>query len=106
MGLSRIYRETLDAWGRALGAEHPNTLTTKGNLASALMQRGAFVEAEGIQRETLDVWRRVLGAEHPNTLASTTNWREAKRCGICGSISSARREPRIRPKKCPPTLTG
>jgi hypothetical protein len=58
---------------RMLGAEHPSTLTSAGNLAAALARRGKYTEAEAIEREMLGVLKRVLGAEHPDTLSSAAN---------------------------------
>jgi hypothetical protein len=56
-----------------LGAEHPDTLTTAGNLAGSLAYQGKHADAERFGREVLEVRKRVLGAEHPNTLASASN---------------------------------
>jgi hypothetical protein len=55
---------------RVLGAEHPDTLMSAGNLASSLSDQGKHAGAERIQREVHGVLKRVLGAEHPHTLAS------------------------------------
>ena len=57
----------------ALGAEHPNTLTSRGNLARVLGDLGRLEEAEAEHRAVLDGLTRVLGAEHPNTLTSRNN---------------------------------
>jgi tetratricopeptide (TPR) repeat protein len=56
-----------------LGAEHPNTLATAGNLALSLSGQGKYADAERIEREVLRVRRRVLGTEHPNTLVTAGN---------------------------------
>ncbi|MEI6162120.1 MAG: MFS transporter [Roseococcus sp.] len=56
-----------------LGAEHPDTLATAGNLAQSLSRQGKYADAERIEREVLGVRRRVLGEEHPETLLSTAN---------------------------------
>jgi hypothetical protein len=56
-----------------LGAEHPDTLRTAGNLAQSLSGQGKYAEAEQIEREVLDVKRRVLGEEHPSTLTTANN---------------------------------
>jgi hypothetical protein len=55
------------------GPEHPDTLTSAGNLANSLTCQGRYAEAEAIEREVLAVRRRVLGAEHPNTLTSASH---------------------------------
>jgi hypothetical protein len=64
----RIEREVLCASRRVLGEEHPDTLTSAGNLASSLSRQGKYAEAERIEREVLCASRRVLGEEHPDTL--------------------------------------
>jgi hypothetical protein len=46
-----------------LGAEHPTTLTTAGNLAESLKSQGKYDEAEKLAREVLAVRKRVLGAD-------------------------------------------
>ena len=63
-------RELLDVKRRVLGPEHPDTLTTMGNLACSLCDQGKHAEAEQMFREVLDLQRRVLGPEHPETLAT------------------------------------
>jgi hypothetical protein len=55
---------------RVHGAEHPDTLTTAGNLAASLSNQGKYADAERIEREVHGVRKRVLGAEHPRTLSS------------------------------------
>ena len=55
---------------RVLGEEHPDTLTSAGNLASSLSDQGKHAEAEEMLRAALAVCRRVLGSAHPDTLAT------------------------------------
>jgi hypothetical protein len=55
---------------RVLGKEHPDTLTTTGNVAACLSHQGNYVEAE---REVLGTTRRVLSDEHPSTLWSANS---------------------------------
>ena len=66
-------REVLGALKRVLGAEHPDTLATEGNLAVSLRGQGKYAEAEALGREVLGVRKRVLGAEHPDTLRTESN---------------------------------
>ena len=61
-------RELLDVQRRVLGAEHPDTLYTRSNLAASLNGQGRHAEAEQMELELLDVQRRVLGETHPDTL--------------------------------------
>ena len=55
------------------GADHPDTLTSRGNLALVLGVLGRFEEAEREHRATLDSRTRILGADHPDTLTSRGN---------------------------------
>jgi len=62
---------------QVLGAEHPGTLITAGNLADSLSSQGKHDEAVAMQREVLAVRQRVLGAEHPDTLTAAVNLAES-----------------------------
>ena len=53
-----------------LGAEHPDTLTSKNSLAAVLQDRGKYKEAEQLHQETLAGRQKMLGAEHSDTLTS------------------------------------
>jgi hypothetical protein len=55
-----------------LGAEHPNTLTSRNNVA-LLRDLGRFEDAEAEHRAEWEASVRVLGAEHPHTLTSRSN---------------------------------
>jgi non-specific serine/threonine protein kinase/serine/threonine-protein kinase len=55
---------------RALGAEHPDTLSSKALEGVVSSAQGRYAEAETLFRETLEMRRRVLGNEHPDTLES------------------------------------
>jgi hypothetical protein len=56
-----------------LGPEHPDTLATANNLATALGHQGKHAEAVTVYRELLPIVRRVMGPEHPHTLATAIN---------------------------------
>lgn len=56
-----------------LGAEHPDTLVSRNNLANALDSQGKHVEAEQEHRAVLAIRERVLGAEHPDVFQSCHN---------------------------------
>jgi tetratricopeptide (TPR) repeat protein len=56
-----------------LSAEHPDTLTSRSNLALALWDLGRHEEAAAEHRAVLDTRTRVLGVEHPDTMASRSN---------------------------------
>ncbi|KAK7582824.1 hypothetical protein V3481_012122 [Fusarium oxysporum f. sp. vasinfectum] len=56
-----------------LGEEHPDTLTSMGNLASTYWNQGRLKEAEELQVDVMEIRKRVLGEEHPDTLTSMAN---------------------------------
>ena len=56
-----------------LGAEHPDTLISRSNLAALLRNLGRLEEAEAENRAVQGIQTGVLGAEHPDTLASRSN---------------------------------
>ncbi len=57
----RIYEEVFNIKERVLGAEHPDTLTTRHNMAWALDKQGKYDEAMRIYEEVLNIQERVLG---------------------------------------------
>jgi len=68
------------AWSQAYtgrladhGEEHPDTLTSRNNLANVLGDLGRLEEAEAEHRAVLEIRRWVLGEEHPDTLTSRNN---------------------------------
>ncbi|RKK27668.1 hypothetical protein BFJ66_g16550 [Fusarium oxysporum f. sp. cepae] len=71
-----------------LGEEHPDTLTSMGNLASIYSNQGRWKEAEELGVDVMEIRKRVLGEEHPYTLTSMGNlastywnqgrWKEAE----------------------------
>src|SRR3984957_1101601 len=58
---------------RMFGAEHPDTLTSIGNLASTYWNQGRWKDAEELQVQVMEMRKRILGAEHPDTLTSMSN---------------------------------
>ena len=58
---------------KLLDAEHPDTLTSMGNLANEYGNLGILNEAEQLGAQVLDMRMKMLGAEHPNTLKSMGN---------------------------------
>ena len=68
-----LYQETLQLTEKALGKEHPNTLTSINNLAVLFESQGKYDAAEPLYRETLQLTEKVLGKEHPDTLTSMNN---------------------------------
>ena len=56
-----------------LGPDHPDTLTSRNNLACAYQSAGELAEAIALYEQTLADRERVLGADHPDTLTSRNN---------------------------------
>ena len=63
----------------ALGADHPDTMTTRHNLANAYRDAGRTAEAITMHEQNLADRERVLGADHPDTLATRNNLANAYR---------------------------
>ena len=53
-----------------LGPDHPNTLTSRNNLAYAYQSAGQLDQAIPLFQATLTDFERVLGPDHPDTLNS------------------------------------
>ncbi|MEV4220803.1 FxSxx-COOH system tetratricopeptide repeat protein [Nonomuraea sp. NPDC049725] len=64
---------------RVLGADHPNTLTSRNNLANAHCAAGDLSRAIPLYEATLADRERVLGVDHPDTLQSRNNLANAFR---------------------------
>ena len=58
---------------RVLGPDHPDTLTSRNNLAAAYRAAGRLDEAISLNEQVLAARERVLGPDHPDTLASRNN---------------------------------
>ncbi|MFF5083645.1 tetratricopeptide repeat protein [Actinoplanes sp. NPDC000266] len=58
---------------RVLGDDHPDTLTSRHNLAGGYESAGRVAEAITLYEQVLIDQRRVLGNDHPGTLASRSN---------------------------------
>ena len=76
-----MHEQTLAARERVLGPEHPSTLASRDNLASAYQDAGRIAEAITLHEQTLAARERVLGPEHPSTLASRDNLASAYSAG-------------------------
>ena len=64
---------------RVLGADHPDTLGTRNDLANAYQAAGRTAEAIALHEQNLAVRERVLGADHPDTLGTRNNLANAYR---------------------------
>ncbi len=58
---------------QTLGADHPDTQSSRNNLAYAYRAAGRTAEAIPLYEQTLADRERVLGADHPDTLSSRNN---------------------------------
>ena len=73
----------VDALAGLLGPDHPDTLTSRNDLAGAYESAGRLTEAITLYEQVLTDRTRVLGEDHPDTLTSRDNlayaYREAGR---------------------------
>ncbi|MFF2124501.1 FxSxx-COOH system tetratricopeptide repeat protein [Streptomyces olivochromogenes] len=67
------YQRLTDAHTTQLGIDHPDTLTSRNNLAGAYRAAGDLGRAIPLLEQTLTDSTRVLGEEHPDTLTSGNN---------------------------------
>ena len=72
-GPKAMYERVLASDERTLGADHPDTLATVGNLAEVLRQQGKLDEAKAMYERALAGQERALGADHPDTLSTVNN---------------------------------
>ena len=64
---------------RVLGEDHPNTVTSRNNLAYAYESAGRLTEAITLYEQVLTDSIRILGEDHPHTLAWRNNLANAYR---------------------------
>tara|TARA_R110002072_G_scaffold42064_13_gene118257 strand:- start:44984 stop:48424 length:3441 start_codon:yes stop_codon:yes gene_type:complete len=67
---TRPFANALQIRRHELGDDHPDTLTSIGNMGSLFQDQGMFTEAESFCRKALEGRRRVLGNDHQDTLIS------------------------------------
>ncbi len=60
-----LHERTLADRERMLGPDHPDTLTSRGDLAVAYQDAGRAAEAIPLHEQTLAACERVLGLDHP-----------------------------------------
>jgi hypothetical protein len=73
-----LHERTLADRERVLGPDHPDTLQSRNNLATAYQDAGRAAEAIPLHERTLADLERVLGPDHPNTLQSRDNLAAAR----------------------------
>src|SRR5277367_1890312 len=84
--------QVMDMRKKLLGAEHPDTLSSMGNLASTYLNQGRWNEAEQLEVQVFEMRKKLLGAEHPDILSSMGNlastywnqgrWNEAEQLNV------------------------
>ena len=65
--------ESVTQASNLLGTDHPDTLATRNNLASAYCDAGRLDEAITLHEQILTDYTRILGPHHPDTLVSRNN---------------------------------
>ncbi|KEY74892.1 hypothetical protein S7711_09765 [Stachybotrys chartarum IBT 7711] len=68
-----LFVQVMESRKMKLGADHPETLTSMGNLASTYRNQGRWEEAEGLEVQVVETSKTKLGADHPSTLTSMAN---------------------------------
>ena len=72
-GAIEILKDATEEAERVLGADHPDTLRSRNNLALAYRAAGRLNDAIPLHEETLEARTRILGPNHPGTLGSRNN---------------------------------
>ncbi len=68
-----LAEQTHTDYNHLLGPDHPDTLSSRNNLAYAYESAGQLGNAIALYEATLTDRERVLGADHPDTLTSRNN---------------------------------
>jgi tetratricopeptide (TPR) repeat protein len=65
--------QVMETSSRALGEDHPDTLSSMANLASTYWNQGRWDKAEKLEVQVMETSKTKLGADHPDTLSSLAN---------------------------------
>jgi tetratricopeptide (TPR) repeat protein len=87
-GAIALYSEVLAMQSRILGPEHPETLSTKANLAATMSRQGNYEEAKRLEMSVLRTMQHVLGPAHPHTLFAKENLECTLRCAQAAKDSA------------------
>ena len=68
-----MHEETLKLMTSKLGPDHPDTLTSRNNLAAAYWRAGRLDRSVPLFEETLKLMMSKLGSDHPETLTTQAN---------------------------------
>ncbi len=82
-----LYKGALADCERVRGTDHPDTLTTRNNLAMAYRAAGRTADAIPLYERMLADCERVLGAGHP--------WTKAAREGLAALTGEPKRQRHI-----------
>ncbi|MEU7570535.1 FxSxx-COOH system tetratricopeptide repeat protein [Micromonospora sp. NPDC049240] len=82
-----LFEQLVTERERILGPDHPDTLTSRNDLATAYVSVDRTAEAIPLHEQTLADRERVLGPDHPSTLMSRNNLAHAY--GSAGRINEA-----------------
>jgi tetratricopeptide (TPR) repeat protein len=63
-----LFVQVHETRAKALGKEHPDTMTAMANLALTYQKQGRWRDAEELLLPVIEVRKRVLGEDHPSTL--------------------------------------
>jgi hypothetical protein len=69
----KLESDSLAIERRVLGPEHPQTLTSMGNLVNTYAGEHRYAEAEKLEEETIAITRRLYGADNPTTALNVYN---------------------------------
>jgi hypothetical protein len=69
----KLLVETVEIRERTLGAEHPETLLSQGDLANLYQVEAQHTKAEALYTKTLEAVRRKFGADHRSTSPFVTS---------------------------------
>jgi hypothetical protein len=88
----QLLQRIVDTRDRALGFEHPLTLTARNNLAYWTGEAGDTAGAREQYAAVVPAMERVLGPEHPETLAARRGLAAWTWTGVAGNAAAARDE--------------
>jgi hypothetical protein len=84
-----LLQHAVDRATCALGADHPDSLAAKGDMAAMLFELGLDEEASSLEREAFESARTHLGKSHAVTCVLA--WNRALSYERCGDSDAARR---------------
>ncbi|KAL7273869.1 hypothetical protein RUND412_003251 [Rhizina undulata] len=86
------YNDALEMYQRALGSDHPETLTTFHNMAQVFDNQGRYSKALEMYQRALAGYEKTLGEDHPHTLSTAHSIAD-----ISAEMRERERKPRYLP---------